>query len=72
LLSLKFARLSKMSGRESILLAAQFISWLNRYLHLVKMDRNFRVGSDYQVVDVVGEGAYGQCFPRGSITEMRK
>lgn len=23
------------------------------------MDRNFRVGKDYQVVDVVGEGAYG-------------
>lgn len=23
------------------------------------MDRNFRVGADYQIVDVVGEGAYG-------------
>lgn len=23
------------------------------------MDRNFHVGKDYSVVDVVGEGAYG-------------
>jgi hypothetical protein len=23
------------------------------------MDRNFHVGSDYNVVDVIGEGAYG-------------
>ena len=23
------------------------------------MDRNFNVGTNYQVVDVVGEGAYG-------------
>lgn len=29
------------------------------------MDRNFRVGDDYSVVDVVGEGAYGQCSSFG-------